>query len=270
MAVYAIGDIQGRFDELERLLDHLSFDSSTDQLWFTGDLVNRGPKSLATLRFVKSLGDRAITVLGNHDLHLLAVSEGLQTLRKKDTLDEILDAPDAPDLLLWLRHRPILHYDQGLNTLMVHAGLPPQWTLKRARKCARKVEKELRGDKYKDYLANMYGNKPNQWSEDLSGMDRLRFATNVFTRMRYCTPEGEMDFEHKLAPGTQPDSLVPWFQVLERRSIETKIVFGHWSTAGYRIENNAIALDTGCIWGGSLTALRIDFPHFHPTSISCG
>lgn len=269
MAVYAIGDIQGCFDELQRLLEHLDFDPAKDRLWFTGDLVNRGPKSLATLRFVKSLGDRAITVLGNHDLHLLAVNEGLNSTRKKDTLDKTLHAADAPELLDWLRHRPLLHYDKTLKTILVHAGLPPQWTLKRARKNAAKVEKKLRGSKYREFLANMYGNQPNQWSKDLSGMNRLRFITNALTRLRYCTPSGKMDFDHKLAPGTQPELLLPWFRVPERRSMDTRIVFGHWSTAGYLFENNVIALDTGCIWGGNLTAIRLDSPHSHPTSVSC-
>ncbi|RUM94154.1 MAG: diadenosine tetraphosphatase [Thiothrix sp.] len=269
MSIYAIGDIQGCYDELQRLLDHLNFTPDKDHLWFTGDLVNRGPKSLATLRLVKSLDDHAVTVLGNHDLHLLAVSEGLQTLRKKDTLDKILDAPDAAELLHWLRHRPILHYDEALNTMMVHAGLPPQWTLKRAQKCARKVEKKLRGPKHLNFLAKMYDNKPDKWSKELSGMDRLRFITNAFTRLRYCTPDGRMNFDQKMAPGSQPDLLLPWFQVPGRRSISTKIIFGHWSTAGYRIENNTIAIDTGCIWGGSLTAVCLDSPHFHSTNISC-
>jgi bis(5'-nucleosyl)-tetraphosphatase (symmetrical) len=269
MAVYAIGDVQGCHDELQRLLDHLNYDQGKDCLWFTGDLVNRGPKSLKTLRFAKSLGDRAITVLGNHDLHLLAVYEGLQTTRKKDTLDAILNAPDAPILLDWLRHRPLLHYDKTLNTIMVHAGLPPQWTLKRARKCARKVEKKLQGPKYQKFLANMYGNQPHQWSKELRGLDRLRFITNALTRLRYCSVEGEIDFEHKLAPGTQPQPLLPWFQVPNRHSKDVRIVFGHWSTAGYRHENNTLALDTGCIWGGNLTAIRLDSPHSHPTSISC-
>ena len=269
MAVYAIGDIQGCYDELQRLLDHLNFTPDEDSLWFTGDLVNRGPKSLATLRFVKSLGGHSVAVLGNHDLHLLAVSEGMQTIRKKDTLDKILSAPDAAELLHWLRHRPMLHYDETLNTIMVHAGLPPQWTLKRARKSARKVEKKLRGPNYRDFLAAMYDNKPDKWSKELRGIDRLRFITNALTRLRYCTADGKMDFAQKMAPESQPESLFPWFQAPGRRSIDTKIVFGHWSTAGYRIENNTIAVDTGCIWGGNLTAVRLDSPHLHSSNISC-
>ena len=269
MALYAIGDIQGCYDELQRLLEHLDFDPDKDQLWLTGDLVNRGRKSLPTLRFVKSLGDRAVTVLGNHDLHLLAVSEGLQNSRKKDTLEQILTAPDVAELLDWLRHRPLLHYDKKLNTLLVHAGLPPQWTLKRALRCAGKVEKKLRGPKYRKFLAGMYGNKPNQWSRDLSGKDRLRFITNALTRLRYCTSAGAMDFDHKQAPGSQPKALLPWFRIPDRRSADTRIVFGHWSTAGYLFENNVIALDTGCIWGGNLTAIRLDSPHSHPTSVAC-
>ncbi len=269
MAVYAIGDIQGCYDELQHLLDRLSFNPEEDYLWFTGDLVNRGPKSLATLRLVKSLGEHAITVLGNHDLHLLAVAAGFQTLRKKDTLDKILNASDAVDLLHWLRHRPMLHYDSRLNTAMVHAGLPPQWTLKRAQKCAHRVEKKLRGPKYKDFLAQMYDNKPNQWSKELTGIDRLRFITNALTRMRYCSADGTLDFNQKMAPGNQPESLLPWFRIPGRRSIGTRIIFGHWSTAGYRIENNTVAIDTGCIWGGNLTAVRLDSPHLYTTSFSC-
>ncbi len=191
MAIYAIGDIQGCFDELQALLDQIGFDAGRDQLWFTGDLVNRGPKSLETLRFVKGLGRSAVTVLGNHDLHLLAVAYGHGKKLAKDTLKPILKAKDGDELIDWLRHRPIMHYDKKLDTAMVHAGLPPQWDLETARSCAGELEAVLRGDAYMDFIANMYGNKPKRWKKSLEGIDRLRFITNAFSReggVRSCNP----------------------------------------------------------------------------------
>ncbi len=259
MAIYAIGDIQGCFDELQRLLDRIRFDPSRDRLWFTGDLVNRGPKSLQTLRFVRELGESAVTVLGNHDLHLLAIHAGQEGQRKRcDTLDAILQAPDRDQLLEWLRHRPLLHCEAGLNTALLHAGLPPQWEITHARRYAAEVETLLRGANWREFFAHMYGNRPLRWSEDLQGWERLRFIVNALTRMRYCTMDGELDLHAKGPPGSQPEGLLPWFRVPDRKSRDTMILFGHWSTLGVLQCDNICALDSGCLWGGSLTALRLD------------
>ena len=273
MAVYAIGDIQGCFDELQALLAQIGFDRQKDRLWFTGDLVNRGPKSLETLRFVKGLGERAVTVLGNHDLHLLAVAFGYGKKLAKDTLKPILQAEDGEALIHWLRHRPVLHHDPQLGYLMVHAGLPPQWDLATTKACAHELEQVLRGDDYLDFIANMYGNKPKRWKESLSGIDRLRFITNAFSRTRYCRADGALDFKAKGAPGDQPDGLIPWFEVPGRKSRDLRIVFGHWSTLGVGEKANTLALDGGCLWGGQLVAARIDTPtpqwHCLPCEASC-
>ena len=258
MATYAIGDIQGCFDELLALLDRLDFRPGPDRLWFTGDLVNRGPKSLQTLRFVESLGEHAVTVLGNHDLHLLAVARGRARPNRHDSLDDVLEARDRDELMDWLRHRPMLHHDAGLGYTLIHAGLPPQWDLATARACAREVEEVLRGDDCDAFLDVMYGNKPRQWSEDLAGWDRLRFITNCFTRLRYCDAGGGLHMKPKGAPGTQPEGLLPWFEAPGRKSRELNIVFGHWSTLGLRSGNGIHALDTGCLWGGQLTALCLE------------
>lgn len=257
MAVYAIGDIQGCYDELMRLLELIRFDPATDRLWFTGDLVNRGPASLLTLRFVRDLGERAITVLGNHDLHLLAVAKGAP-VHHSDTLDDILAAPDRDELLDWLRQQPLLHYDRVLNHTLIHAGLPPQWDLATAQRCAAEVEAVLRGDDYREFFHHMYGDEPEAWDEELGGWGRLRFITNCFTRLRYCTRNGRLCLEVKGAPGTQPPDCLPWFEVAERASASLSIVFGHWSTLGLYRGQGVTALDTGCLWGGQLTALRLD------------
>lgn len=262
MAVYAIGDIQGCYAELMALLETIRFDAASDQLWFTGDLVNRGPESLQVLRYVRDLNERtpaaAITVLGNHDLHLLAVAEGKGRLHRSDTLGEVLDAPDRQGLLDWLRHQPLLHHDAGLGYSLVHAGLPPQWSLGAAQQHAGEVEAVLRGENYREFFAHMYGNLPDHWGEDLSGWERLRFITNCFTRMRYCDAQGRVDLHAKGAPGSQPAGLVPWFEVEGRQTQAERIVFGHWSTLGLYQGNRVTALDTGCLWGGRLTALRLD------------
>ena len=258
MAVYAIGDIQGCFDDLQRLLDRIRFDPARDRLWSVGDLVNRGPKSLETVRFFKSLGDAAVVVLGNHDLHTIAVSEGIDPIKKKDTLGPLLAAPDAAELLGWLRQCPLLHHDEALGYTLVHAGLLPQWDLARASACAREVEMTLRGERYVEFLAHMYGNEPNQWSDELSGWDRLRVIVNAFTRLRYCDAQGRMDMRPKGAPGTQAAPLLPWFEVPGRKSAELRIVFGHWSTLGHCHNAKTLALDSGCVWGGALTAVRLD------------
>ncbi len=258
MAVFAIGDVQGCHSELERLLDRIDFDPSEDSLWFTGDLVNRGPRSLDVLRFVKGLGSRAVTVLGNHDLHLLAIAAGTAKLRKSDTLDAVLSAPDRDELLHWLRHRPLLHHDPVLGYTLLHAGLPPQWDLIQALACARELEVVLRGPTHVEFFRAMYGDEPKRWSPGLSGMERLRFIVNCFTRLRYCNAQGELDLKSKGAPGKQPAGLLPWFEVPGRASRELHILFGHWSTLGDVEGERIYALDTGCVWGGRLTAMRLD------------
>lgn len=258
MAVYAIGDVQGCFTELTALLDRIDFDPARDRLWFAGDLVNRGPQSLETLRFVRELGESALTVLGNHDLHLLAADYDARYARPKDTLTPILEAPDREELLDWLRHRPLLHHDGELGYTLIHAGLPPQWDLAVAQGCATEVEAVLRGEAHGDYLSRMYGNEPDHWSEDLAGMERLRFITNCFTRVRYVHPDGRIDLHDKGPLGTQSAGLIPWFRVPGRRSGGLRILFGHWSALGVVEDENVFPLDTGCLWGGELTALRLE------------
>lgn len=255
MSVYAISDVQGCFDALRALLDKLRFDPNQDTLWFAGDLVNRGPQSLETLRFVKSLGDSAITVLGNHDLHLLAVDAGI---KKKDTdLKDILDAPDRRELIDWLRRQPLLHHDPSLGYTLVHAGVSPQWDLATAQTCAHELEAVLRGEKYREFLRVMYGDRPRKWRWWLSGERRLRYICNCFTRIRYCTRDGKLALQEKGAPGTQPQRYVPWFDVPKRASKDLRLVFGHWSTLGAFHAPGIYALDTGCVWGGALTALEL-------------
>ena len=258
MAVFAVGDIQGCYDELRRLLDKLEFDPDRDRLWLTGDLVNRGPKSLKVLRFVRKLGDSAVTVLGNHDLHLLAAAEFPRRRRAKDTLDKVLRARDHEELLAWLRHRPMLHYDKKLDYVLVHAGLSPQWDLKIARTAAGELEQALRSDRYRRYLKRMYGNYPNRWSRKLRGWDRLRYITNCFTRMRYCDRKGRLELTMSGRPSHRNRKFLPWFRVPERENKDLRIIFGHWSTLGPVKDRNVFPLDTGCVWGGSLTALRLD------------
>ncbi len=255
MSIFAIGDIQGCYDELRSLLDSIHFDERKDQLWFCGDLVNRGPKSLETLRFIKGLGDKAITVLGNHDLHLMAVAYSNKQTKPKDSLNPILAAPDRDELLYWLRHQPLFHYNRDF--CLLHAGLAPQWGFKQARKLAKKAEQKLQGSDYKILFKNMYGNKPDLWSEDLSGMDEIRFIINCFTRIRYCDANGRLDFTQNGPIGSQPKNLMPWFDVPGRKSADLRIIFGHWSTLGFYQKNNCICLDTGCLWGGQLTALKL-------------
>lgn len=265
MAIYAIGDIQGCFDELLMLLEQIDFDRREDQLWFTGDLVNRGPKSLEVLRFVKGLGDAAVSVLGNHDLHLLAAARN-GICKKKDTLEDILSAADRDELLSWLRHRPLLHYDEEF--CLIHAGLSPHWDLDLAMRCASEVQGVLQGPDHGIFLDHMYGDTPHGWDESLEGWDRLRFIINCFTRMRYCDEGGRLDLKEKGPPGSQPKHLMPWFEAPNRKSTGTAIVFGHWSTLGFSSVNSCYGLDTGCLWGGQLTALRLDGEMFR-TSIAC-
>jgi len=255
MSIYAIGDIQGCFDDLLRLLETISFDEKVDQLWFAGDLVNRGPKSLETLRFIKSLGDAAVTVLGNHDMHLLAASCAGKISNKKDALLPILEAPDRDELIDWLRLRPLFHFNDEF--CLVHAGLPPQWDFKKTQKMAALAEQAIQSPDYKTFLQQMYGNKPNQWSSSLKGVGRLRFIINCFTRMRYCDAEGRLDYVHSGPPGSQPKKLLPWFEVPGRKNADMRIVFGHWSALGYYEGSNCYGIDTGCLWGGQLTALKL-------------
>ena len=258
MATYAIGDIQGCFNELRELLNQIDFDQQRDKLIFAGDLVNRGPDSLSVLRFVKELGTAADTVLGNHDLHLLALSQGNDSHASGGSLKPVMQANDRDELLEWLRHRPLLIHLEEFSSTIIHAGLPPQWTLDEARIHARELENVLQGPGFNEFCQQMYGNKPDKWSEDLTGMDRLRFITNCFTRMRYCSKSGKLNFKEKGQPGTQKDKLLPWFDVKERQTGSEKIFFGHWSTLGLINRNNAWALDTGCLWGGQLTAIRLN------------
>ena len=258
MAVYAIGDIQGCFDELQALLARIGFDAHRDRLWFTGDLVNRGPKSLETLRYVRELGSAAVTVLGNHDLHLLASAYGYRLDHVKDTLEPILHAPDRDLLVDWLRRRPLLHHDAALGFTMVHAGLPPQWDLALAQRCATEVESVLRGELLEDFLAHMYGNHPLQWSEELRGHERMRFIINCFTRMRFCDATGRLDLKSKGPPGSQPAGYYPWYEISWRGSRNLNVIFGHWSTLGPCEYPGVYPIDSACLWGGRLTALRID------------
>lgn len=252
MATYAIGDVQGCGDELEALLSMLPFDRERDRLWFVGDLVNRGPKSLAALRQVHALGERAVVVLGNHDFHLLRLAEGHARNRAEDTLDEVLAAPDAPRLLGWLRQRPLMHAEGGYA--MVHAGLLPQWSIEQALALAREVESALRGPRHREFLRELYGAEPRAWRDDLAGWDRLRVIVNAMARMRFCTPAGEMDVAAKGRDA--PPGYRPWFEL--RPAHEQPVICGHWSALGLKLTDKLAALDTGCVWGGSLSALRLE------------
>lgn len=259
MTTYAIGDIQGCFAEFEKLLDVISFHFEQDTLWFTGDLVNRGPKSLETLRFIKALGDKHKVVLGNHDLHLIAVAYGFGKLRADDTFNEILAASDCNELIDWLRHRPLLHHDKELGFVMTHAGLAPAWDVKKAKALALEVEAALQSPHPEIFLQNMYGNKPDQWNDNLAGMERLRCITNFFTRLRFCYADGRIDLSYKGEIAGKPNDLIPWFDVKDRLNVNEKIVFGHWAALGGKADvPNIYPLDTGCVWGNCLTAMRLE------------
>jgi bis(5'-nucleosyl)-tetraphosphatase (symmetrical) len=252
MATYAVGDVQGCHDELQALLARAAFDAGRDRLWLVGDLVNRGPASLEVLRYVRSLGERAVVVLGNHDLHLLCVAHGHARKRKDDTLDALLAAPDAATLLEWLRTRSMMHVEDGYA--LVHAGLLPQWTIEQALALAQEVERALRAPRYREFLAHLYGSTPASWSDDLVGWDRLRVIVNAMTRLRFCNAAGAMELHAKGAEA--PPGYQPWFEL--RRGAEPLLVCGHWSALGLRLTARLAALDTGCVWGGSLTALRLE------------
>ena len=269
MAVYAVGDIQGCYDELRQALDAVGYDPGADSLWCVGDLVNRGPKSLEVLRLFRDLGDAAVCVLGNHDLHLLALAAGNPKHKDDHSLTEVLAAPDRDELLHWLRHRPLLHHDAGLGFTMVHAGLPPQWDLTTALACGREVEQVIQGPGHVDYFMQMYGNQPDLWDPALRGIERWRFTTNCMTRLRFCDPEGRLALREKGPPGSQSAGCVPWFEHPARATRQQRVVFGHWSTLGYLAQHNVWALDTGCLWGGALTLLRLDCDPPQPYTLPC-
>jgi bis(5'-nucleosyl)-tetraphosphatase (symmetrical) len=253
MAVYAVGDVQGCAAELDDLLGRLAFDPGRDRLWFVGDLVNRGPKSLDVLRFVSGLGDAAVTVLGNHDLHLVAQYEGVEKLKEKDTFQDVLDAPDGRELVDWLRKRPMMHVEGP--SAMVHAGLLPVWSVEKAVELGAEVQSALAARNYRDFLRRMYGGSPDAWRDDLSGWDRLRVIVNAMTRLRFCSREGRMDLEAK---GTRaPRGTWPWFET-RPASEKTTLVFGHWSQLGLKVRPRQVGLDSGCVWGGRLTGLRLE------------
>lgn len=268
MAVYAIGDIQGCYSALRQLLDRLRFDASQDRLWLVGDLVNRGPQSAEVLRFAMSLPG-TVAVLGNHDLHLLAVAAGKANLRTGDTLESVLAAPDREPMLDWLRRRPLLHHDADLGYTLIHAGLVPQWSLHQAIDLAQEAEATIRASVSNDLFDTLYGDQPDQWEDSLVGHDRLRVIINAFTRLRYCDPAGRMLIRASGAPGTQPAPFLPWFKIPERRSHTARIVFGHWSTLGLYQEDGVIALDSGCLWGGQLSAVRLDAATADFVSVPC-
>ena len=259
MAIYAIGDVQGCYDPLCSLLEKIAFDPAEDVVWFAGDLVNRGPQSLKVLRFIKSLGNRAVVVLGNHDLHMLAVASGAMKIRRKDTFQDVLEASDAGELLTWLRACKLVHFDPDFDVAMLHAGLVPQWTVEEALSYAAEVERVLQSDQADEFFMHMYGDTPHCWSEALQGWERLRFITNVLTRIRFCDAQGHLVLAEKGEIGTQPAGYVPWFEVPGRAGNGRQILFGHWAAlgAGYH-EGQVWSLDSGCVWGGRLSALRVD------------
>lgn len=255
MSIYLIGDVQGCHRELTELIDAIAFDRDADELVFVGDLVNRGPASLEVLRLVRGLGASARAVLGNHDLHLLTVAEGFSRPRRDDTLDAILAAPDRTALLDWVRHQPMM-LREG-DTVIVHAGLLPEWTIDTAFALAAEIEAALRGPGYRDFLAHLYGSKPDAWSDGLTGYDRLRVIVNAMTRMRFCSASGVMEFATKGESSDPPPGFMPWFDVPARASVTTTIACGHWSALGLHLTERILAIDSGCVWGGALTALRL-------------
>jgi bis(5'-nucleosyl)-tetraphosphatase (symmetrical) len=256
MGTYVVGDLQGCFEPLQRLLDECRFDPTADRLWLVGDLVNRGPHSAEVLRFVRGLGEAAVAVQGNHDLSLLMASKGLGKRHRYDTFHHVLDAPDGGELLEWLRHRPMMHVEDGYA--MVHAGLLPQWTVAHAEALAREVEDALRGPRYAEFLTHMWGSHPDAWDDALAGWERLRVIVNAMTRMRFCTPGGQMEFHTKGQPDEAPAGYLPWYEIDGAAWRSHTILCGHWSALGFKRTANLLALDTGCLWGGCLTAVRLE------------
>jgi bis(5'-nucleosyl)-tetraphosphatase (symmetrical) len=268
MRLFAIGDIQGCAGAFDALLRKIAFRPSRDRLWLVGDLVNRGPASLAVLRRVMGLGRSVTCVLGNHDLHLLATVAGRRELSPADTFDDVLEAPDLGDIVDWLRSRPLLRYDATGRRVLVHAGIPPRWSVAEALAEAREVEARLRGRKWRSALREMYGGEPSAWSSKLRAADRRRYTINALTRMRYVDRRGHLDLSYSGPPGTQPKGLVPWFDFKERRAANTEIVVGHWAALGLVRRPDLTALDTGCVWGNYLTAVRLDLPTRPSTRVS--
>ena len=261
MATYAIGDVQGCFDELQQLLGKIGF-SGKDRLWFVGDLINRGPKSLETLRFVRSLGKRAVTVLGNHDLHLVAQFEGIEHARKDDTFGDVMQAADAAELVAWVRQQPMVHAEGAYA--MVHAGVLPQWTIDRAQALGEEVERALQAPNYREFLHHMYGGQPDRWDDALTGWDRLRVIVNAMTRMRFCDRSGRMDLQGK---GTEPrKGFLRWFET--HAPEQRTLLFGHWSQLGLVFEPGVVGLDSGCVWGRQLSALSLDDRRLFQTDCS--
>jgi bis(5'-nucleosyl)-tetraphosphatase (symmetrical) len=269
LARYAIGDVQGCGAPLRALLRKLRFSSDRDELWFTGDLVNRGPESLQVLRLVRSLGGNARTVLGNHDLHLLAHHfDPARPLRPGDTLQQVLDAPDREALVEWLLDRPLVIHDPGTGDVLLHAGLVPQWTIADAKRLATEALHALRADPSL-FLSGMYGSKPDRWSESLRGMERWRFIINVLTRLRYCLADGTLDLKRKDSPDSAASPMRPWFEHPSSRSVRARVIFGHWSTLGLLRRPGLLGLDTGCVWGGQLTAIDLEDPQAPPVQVQC-
>ena len=268
MPTYVVGDVQGCYAELRSLLRDIDFNRGRDRLWFAGDLVNRGAGSLEVLRLVADLGDGAVTVLGNHDLHLVATACGIRKLRRKDTFHDVLEADDGDALIGWLRTRPLMHADRDHEAVMVHAGIAPAWSIDDAIGCAAELAQALHEPDFQRFLSHMYGNEPNAWEDSLAGFDRLRFITNAFTRMRYCHADGRLDFSELRPPGEQDPSLTPWYRLRRYDADRVRIVFGHWATLQVRTplsrDLHVRHVDSGCVWGGALTALRLeDDREFH-------
>ena len=255
MSTIAIGDVQGCYDQLMRVLERAGYDERRDVLWFVGDLVNRGPQSAQTVRFVKQLGERQVTVLGNHDLALLVCAAGIKKPHRGDTFDDILRAPDREELIAWLRHQKLMHAGDGYA--MVHAGLLPQWSIGQALSLAREVEAVLQGPDHREFLEHLYGNEPLRWRDDLAGYDRLRIIVNAMTRIRLVSPEGAMEFGHKQGLANAPAGYGPWYDAPGRASGDAAILFGHWAALGLLVREDVICLDSGCVWGRSLSALRL-------------
>ena len=256
MATYAIGDLQGCFFSFKELLKKIQFNPAHDRLWFVGDLINRGPGSLDVMRWIFEHQSSVVTVLGNHDLHTLVVAEGFVSAHRSDTIQSLLDAPDAPELLGWLRQQALVHFEH--DYLMVHAGLLPEWTVDQALTLAAEVKVALQAPNYREFLKHMYGNDPKCWDDGLTGWDRLRVITNAMTRLRICSTKGEMEFKFKGELENIPNGYQPWFDLTQRASVNTPIVFGHWSALGLQHKNNVYSLDTGCLWGGHLSAMRLE------------